>query len=675
MFFNILIFILLFSNIFHTFGQNINDPDYYPSQINPNNDPFRRYLRLWSGILRNVAGDSEPNYYQQTNNVRDYQQNNFLPSYNNYNDKPFENLLQLWKKKIEEINLSPKNYNDGIPISQLKPKPSMENINNNQKDFSSSLSDNNINNNNNNNDKEIINEMLLHKLLPRNKGDLYAFTSTTLKPSTTTTKKVISEKIKNKKIKKSKKKNTTKVISSSTLPTPNPDIGKNYKAKVRIGPTLNLEETTIIPSIDLSTLKVDVEGSGEEITTIENESSINPLIDSDEEDSGEVEEVHINENDIKDQEEDNLDNTNSLEKTNNEVLNNNTTSKNSNSTRVEKNNNKVIEESSKESDNSEGVEYVEEEDDIDEKNLKNNVTDLNKNVTEGDNKEDNNEIEYSEEEEEEDEEEEEEVLTTIKPTTTTTMPTTTTTIPTTTTTKKVKSANNGKNTKQPKKEKSSKPTKPNKNNKKKIDVEKKEKYTIPEAEEEEDFLLPNHSYASQIDSIPEVETSSVTTTKSPSQAQSVYNFYTNANANSTPNNSNTVVPVNTMVDGILPLLIPLLASRTPYLQNMLDNLAYGVKTDNNILPIKNNSLIEMSKNKNNYNEEDENILNQVDKKNSHIKEDKNLLNKKKTLDYISSIRPKRISNTNNKENIQYYKTKLPEIDSNIKNIPMRPTKL
>ncbi|CEF61198.1 Hypothetical protein SRAE_0000032500 [Strongyloides ratti] len=666
MYYNTIICIFLFSNFFYIFGQNINDPDYYPPQIDHNTDPIRRYLKLWSGILRNVAGDTEqPNYYPQNNYVRDYQQNSYQKTYNDYNQKPFENLLQMWKNKIEEITLAPKVYTDGIPLNQLK--PNTNNVNNDAQDFSQSFPDIK----NNNNDKEIINEMLLHKLLPRNKGDMYAFTSTTLKPSpTTTTNEVVTKKIKKKIHKKLKKKNTTKIIVDSTLPPNDNNIGKDYKVKVKIGPTGNAEETTTVPTTEVSTLKIEVEGSGEEINNKEDEKFTTLAIDSDEDDTSEAEEVHLNENNIN---KDKVNNNKNLNNTTSDVVNNNKISKNSNITEVEEKSSKT---NDKDNDISEYVEeYSDEENVTESQNLKKS-NDLESTTIASKIKEDYNVTEYSEEEDgddddDDDEEEEEEVPTTVQSTTTTT--TTTTTVATTTTTKK-----NKKNDKHPKKEKVSikeKMNKNNKNNKKKINVEKEEKYTIPEAEEEEDFLLPKHSYASQIDSLPDVESSS-TTTKSPVQGQSVYNFYTNANANSTPNNSNTVVPVNTMVDGILPLLIPLLASRTPYLQNIFDNLASGVKTDNNLTPVKNENLISMAKNnKDNNIEGDRYLLSQVDEKPTHTKEDLKLINKKRTLDYISSVVPKQVSDTINKNNIQYFKTKLPENNSNLDHIPIRPNKL
>uniref|UniRef100_A0A0N5CDH4 DUF148 domain-containing protein n=1 Tax=Strongyloides papillosus TaxID=174720 RepID=A0A0N5CDH4_STREA len=660
MYYYTIVFILSFYSFFCVFGQNINDPDYYPPQINPNTDPIRRYLRLWSGILRNVAGDSESNYnynYQQ-NNVRDFQQNSYQqPSYNEYNQRPFENLLKSWKNRIEEINLTPKSFNDGIPLNQLRSNTNHES-NDDQQNYLPSMP-----NIKSSNDKEIISEMLLHKLLPRNKGDMYAFTSTTLKPPTTTTDNEIPPStVKSKSHKKTSKKNSSKSTSDSPLSLDDSNIGKNYKAKVKIGPSEELEKTTITPVTDTTTTETDVEGSGEELTNIEKETITNNIIDSEEEeeeeeeeDGEEVEEVVGNEENQK--KVGDLDTTTNLPKVTEKLLNNSTVSKKNNTTEVDE---KIIDEKDKDDkENTEDEEYSEEQNEVPEAKSE-NIKSVKNDTLEHDNEEEYNEVEYSSEEE----------------VSTTTQPTTTTTLLTTTTTKKNKNPSNLKNNKQVKKEKTSGFTKNNKKNhingKKKAKEEANEPYTIPEAEEEEDFLLPKHSYAAQIDSIPESETTS-TTKATPSQAQSVYNFYTNANANSTPNNSNTVVPVNTMVDGILPLLIPLLASRTPYLQNMLDNLAYGAKTANDITPVKNESLIPMFSDKNNNHKVEKHLLSPIDKKVSDAIDSIKSIDKRIALDYLKSVVPQQISNTNNGKIKNYYKTKIPEKTSNY--IPLRPTNL
>uniref|UniRef100_A0A0K0FLQ4 Uncharacterized protein n=1 Tax=Strongyloides venezuelensis TaxID=75913 RepID=A0A0K0FLQ4_STRVS len=653
MYYYTIVFILSFYSFFCVFGQNINDPDYYPPQINPNTDPIRRYLRLWSGILRNVAGDSESNYNYQQNNIRDFQQNGYQqPSYNEYNQRPFENLLKTWKNRIEEINLTSKSFNDGIPLNQLRSNSNHEN-NDDQQNYLQSIP-----NIKSSNDKEIISEMLLHKLLPRNKGDMYAFTSTTLKiPTTTPENEIPSSTVKSKSHKKSNKKNSSKSTSDSPLPLDDSNIGKNYKAKVKIGPSEELEKTTIAPVTDTTTIETDIEGSGEELTNVEKEKITNNIIDSEEEeeeDDEEVEEVEGNE--VNQKKIGDLDITTNLPKVTEELLNNSTISKKNDTTEVDEK--KIDKKDKDDKENIEDEEYSEEENEVPETNVK-NIKSIKNNTLENDNEEEYNEVEYSSEEE----------------VSTTTQPTTTTTLLTTTKIKKNKNPNNLKNNKQVKKEKnnSMKNNKKNQiNDKKKAKEVINEPYTIPEAEEEEDFLLPKHSYAAQIDSFPESETTS-TTKATPSQAQSVYNFYTNANANSTPNNSNTVVPVNTMVDGILPLLIPLLASRTPYLQNMLDNLAYGAKTASDFTPIKNESLSPMFSDKKNNHEEEKHLLSPINKKVSDAINSIKSIDKRIALDYINSISPQQVSNTNNGKIQNYYKTKIPEKTSSY--IPLRPTNL
>uniref|UniRef100_A0A0N4ZYB1 ShKT domain-containing protein n=1 Tax=Parastrongyloides trichosuri TaxID=131310 RepID=A0A0N4ZYB1_PARTI len=662
--YNIIVYTLLLYNTIC--GQNINDPDYYPSQIDSTSDPIRRYLKLWSGILKNVAGDTEPSYSPSQNYMGNYQSNDYSNSYNDNNQRPFENLFSMLKNRISGGNLTPQPFRDNsIPVNQ--PQYNINQISNSLNSGQESL------HLPNDKDKGIINEMLLHKLLPRNKGDMYAFTSTT--PEPTTTEEVSTTTMKKKKKNKKYRKKTTTVkpttttseniqstttseeVESTTISKKiSKNIGKDYKVKVKIGPVTKTT-TVAVPTTE----NMDIEGSGEEIVSMKSEDNSKSTV-SIEEESNEVEEIIDNEkNDISTEERSDVDILQETSRESPENVTQEMTTVKNNENNVEKIETEYSQEDSEE-------ESDEEESTITPK--KENTNTKEKIVEEEDS---------SEEEYEEVEDTTEGVPTeafyvtttelTTEPTTElTTESTTELTTEMTTTTKKIISE---------KKKISKNGKKGNINkivtNKKEKEIKKKvkEPYTIPEAEEEEDFLLPKHSYASQIDAAPETLNDVTTTTKAPSaQAQSVYNFYTNANANSTPNNSNTVVPVSTMVDGMLPLLIPLLAARTPYMQNILDNLVHGVKIKNDAPTIQEDpSLLLMSSE---GNKKSTNLLARVDKQLSNIINDVKTTNKNLMQQYISSVKPKQISGTNNNNHQAYYKTKISDVNENKDNIPSRP---
>uniref|UniRef100_A0AC35THV5 GATA-type domain-containing protein n=1 Tax=Rhabditophanes sp. KR3021 TaxID=114890 RepID=A0AC35THV5_9BILA len=196
------------------------------------------------------------------------------------------------------------------------------------------------------------------------------------------------------------------------------------------------------------------------------------------------------------------------------------------------------------------------------------------------------------------------------------------------------------------------------------------KKVIPEAEEEEDFLLPHHKYAAQMDETPNAVNTTDKSTVS-SVPQNVYNFNTNANADSKPENNANLVPVSTMVDGMLPFLLPLLAQNPFLKQSLMHGAPLQPIAEPITEPLANTELVPISSTAQKQIEASNKNFEEVD---TQLKEifDKNNINDKNTLrKLLLAAPPTLVSGSNMKKEAKYYKMKIPEQES--QDVPYRPT--